>query len=70
MTALNKYNLIGGGMDVSPPPEKCLKNDLKKYMNRLRLVHGEISQFNRDHIKLESKFRFKLLSDQKTFVSE
>jgi len=34
--------------------QHSLRDDLKKYMNRLRLIHGEISQFNRGHIKLES----------------
>ena len=34
--------------------QHSLRDDLKKYMNRLSLIHGEISQFNRGHIKLES----------------
>ena len=34
--------------------QNSLRDDLKKYMNRLRLVHGEISQLNRGQIKLES----------------
>ena len=41
-------------MHANKLKQHSLRDDLKKYMNRLRLIHGEISQFNRGHIKLES----------------
>ena len=49
-----EVNLADKSMHAYKIKQHSLRYDFKKYMNRLRLVHGEISQFNRGHIRLES----------------
>ena len=49
-----EVSLADKSMHAYKIKQHSLRDDLKKYMNRLRLIHGEISQFNRGHIKLES----------------